>query len=42
MIKIGIIGVGGSASMHVDTIITGKCPGLKIVAMADRKEARRK
>ncbi|MCR4952735.1 MAG: Gfo/Idh/MocA family oxidoreductase [Treponema sp.] len=42
MIKIGIIGVGGIASMHVDNIITGKCSGLKIVAMADRKEARRK
>ena len=42
MIKIGIVGVGGIASMHVDNIVTGKCPGLKIVAMADRKEARRK
>ncbi len=42
MIKFGIVGVGGIASMHVDNIITGKCPGLKIVAMADRKEARRK
>ena len=42
MIKFGIVGVGGIASMHIDNIITGKCPGLKIVAMADRKEARRK
>lgn len=42
MIKIGIVGVGGIASMHIDNIVSGKCPGLKIVAMADRKEARRK
>ena len=42
MIKFGIVGVGGIASMHVDNIVSGKCPGLKIVAMADRKEARRK
>ncbi len=42
MIKFGIVGAGGIASMHVDNIITGKCPGLKIVALADRKEARRK
>lgn len=42
MIKFGIVGAGGIASMHVENIITGKCPGLKIVALADRKESRRK
>lgn len=42
MIKFGIVGVGGIASMHIDNILTGKCPGLQIVAMADRKECRRK
>lgn len=42
MIRFGVVGVGGIASMHIDNILTGKCPGLKIVAMADRKENRRK
>lgn len=42
MIKLGVVGVGGIASMHVDNIVTGKCPDIEIVAMADRKESRRK
>lgn len=42
MLKLGVVGVGGIASMHVDNIVTGKCPGIEIVAMADRKESRRK
>lgn len=42
MLKLGVIGVGGIASMHVDNIVTGKCPDIEIVAMADRKESRRK
>lgn len=42
MLKLGVVGVGGIASMHVDNIVTGKCPDIEIVAMADRKESRRK
>ena len=41
MLKLGIVGVGGIATMHVDNILTGKCPDIEIVAMADRKESRR-
>ena len=42
MLKLGVVGFGGIASMHVDNIVTGKCPDIEIVAMADRKESRRK
>lgn len=41
MLKLGIVGVGGIAGLHIDNILTGQCPGIEIVAMADRKEARR-
>lgn len=41
MLKLGVIGVGGIASMHVDNIVTGKCPDIEITALADRKESRR-
>lgn len=42
MLKLGIVGVGGIATMHVDNILSGKCLDIKIAAMADRKESRRK
>lgn len=41
MLKLGIVGVGGIAGMHVENIISGKCPGIEIVAAADRKQFRR-
>lgn len=41
MLKLGIVGVGGIAGMHVDNVMAGKCPGIEIVAAADRKAARR-
>ncbi len=41
MLKLGVVGVGGIASMHVNNIVEGKCPGIQIVAFADRKEQRR-
>lgn len=41
MLKLGIVGVGGIAGMHVENIISGKCPGIEITALADRKLARR-
>lgn len=41
MLKLGIIGVGGIASMHINNILSGQCPGIEITALADRKEARR-
>ena len=41
MLKLGVVGVGGIAGMHIDNVVTGKCPGVEIVAAADRKEARR-
>ncbi len=41
MLKLGIVGVGGIAGMHIDNILTGKCPEIEIVALADRREIRR-
>ena len=41
MLKLGIVGVGGIASLHIDNILTGKCPDIEIAALADRRECRR-
>ena len=41
MLRLGIIGAGGIASMHTANILSGKCPDIRITAMADRKAARR-
>ena len=38
MLKLGIVGVGGIASLHIDNILTGKCPDIEIAALADRRE----
>lgn len=41
MLKLGVVGVGGIAGMHIENILNGSCPGIEIVAVADRKEHRR-
>ena len=41
MLKLGIVGVGGIAGLHIDNILTGKCPDIEITALADRRECRR-
>ena len=41
MLKLGIVGVGGIAGLHIDNILTGKCPDIEIAALADRRECRR-
>ncbi|MEG0565284.1 MAG: Gfo/Idh/MocA family oxidoreductase, partial [Hungatella sp.] len=40
-VKIGIIGIGNMGSCHAKSIMEGKIPELKLVAIADRKEERR-
>ena len=41
MIRLGIIGCGGIASLHAANILQGRCPEITVTAAADRKEARR-
>ena len=41
MLRLGIIGAGGIASLHTHNILSGKCPEVQLTAMADRKESRR-
>lgn len=41
MLKMGIVGVGGIAGMHIENIISGACPDIEIVALADRRQVRR-
>jgi len=41
MLKLGVVGVGGIATMHIENVLSGKCHGIEIVACADRKQARR-
>ena len=41
MLRLGIIGAGGIASLHTHNIRSGKCPEVQLTAMADRKESRR-
>lgn len=40
-IKLGIIGVGNIGSSHFKYVVDGKCPGIKLVAIADKKQSRR-
>lgn len=40
MIRLGIIGCGGIASLHADNILQGRCPEITVTAAADRKEDR--
>ncbi len=41
-IRLGIIGVGNMGSGHLRNILSGKCPEIKVTAVADRRESRRK
>ena len=40
-VKIGVIGVGNMGSSHCGSFIAGHCPEIELVAIADRREARR-
>ena len=39
-IKLGIIGIGNMGSNHAKNIIAGKCPEIKLVAVADKNPKR--
>ena len=41
IVKIGIIGIGNMGSSHAQRIANGDIQGMKLVAVADRKENRR-
>ncbi len=41
-IRLGIIGAGNMGSGHIRNILSGKCPEIKVTAVADRRESRRK
>ena len=41
IVKIGIIGIGNMGSSHAQRIANGDIQGMKLVAVADRKEKRR-
>ncbi|MBR6890440.1 MAG: Gfo/Idh/MocA family oxidoreductase, partial [Clostridia bacterium] len=41
MIRLGIIGCGGIAMLHAENILSGKCPEIRVSAVADRLENRR-
>ncbi len=40
-VKLGIIGIGNMGSSHVKSILEGKTPDIRLVAVSDRREARR-
>ncbi|MBR3905300.1 MAG: Gfo/Idh/MocA family oxidoreductase [Clostridia bacterium] len=40
-VKLGVIGIGGMGSGHVNNILSGKCPEIEVVAVADRRASRR-
>ncbi len=40
-VKLGVIGIGGMGSGHVNNILQGKCPEIEVVAVADRRASRR-
>ena len=41
-IRLGIIGAGNMGSGHMENILSGKCPEIRIAAVADKRESRRK
>ncbi len=41
-VRMGIIGIGNMGSGHAGTINDGKIPGMKLTAVADLRECRRK
>ncbi len=40
-IRLGIIGLGNMGSSHMNYILDGKCPEIRVTAVADRRESRR-
>ena len=40
-VKLGVIGIGGMGSGHVNNILSGKCPEIEVAAVADRRASRR-
>ena len=40
-VRLGIIGVGNMGGGHLRNILSGQCPEVEIVAIADRRESRR-
>ena len=40
-VKMGVIGVGNMGSSHCGSFMAGHCPEIELVAIADRREARR-
>lgn len=40
-VRLGIVGIGNMGSEHCRLIMSGKVPGIEIVAVADRRESRR-
>lgn len=40
-LRLGVIGAGNIASAHILNVLEGKCPGIEVTAVADRKESRR-
>ncbi|MDR0395918.1 MAG: Gfo/Idh/MocA family oxidoreductase [Oscillospiraceae bacterium] len=39
-VRIGVLGAGNMGSSHIQSLLEGKVPGLKLTAVADRKPAR--
>lgn len=39
-VRLGIIGYGNMGTTHADNILKGKCPDIKLVAIADHKPNR--
>lgn len=40
-VKLGIIGVGNMGTTHIENLLAGKVPELKLTAAADRRASRR-
>ena len=41
-IRLGIIGIGNIGTTHAARVTSGECPEIRLVAVADRRESRRK
>ena len=41
-IRLGIIGIGNMGTGHAENICSGKCPEIRITAVADRRVSRRR
>ena len=42
IVRVGVIGIGHMGTGHCQTILSGKVPGMKLTAVADIKQERRK